>query len=64
MQPPASNRRDSHRYLRLERRYLDLKAKVRELDGQVSLTPEEQLQVVVLKRRKLALKDALNEFAD
>lgn len=56
--------RANYTYTRLQRRYLDLKARVAELDGQRSLTPEEQVEVVALKRRKLALKDALATFSD
>jgi len=47
---------------RLQRRHSQLKARVAELHSRISLSPEEQVLVVELKKRKLATKDALESL--
>jgi hypothetical protein len=48
--------------LRLQRRHSDLSSRVERLDRRAILTPAEQFEVVQLKRRKLALKDEMEEL--
>lgn len=48
--------------LRLEHGTLD--ARLRQLDRHRSLSPEEQYEVQVIKKRKLALKDRLSRLED
>jgi hypothetical protein len=51
--PPERTR--SH----LEKKHAELAAKVEELDGRLSLTPTEELELHQLKKEKLWAKDAL-----
>jgi hypothetical protein len=44
----------------LEHEHQRLKRQVAELDRRAYLTPQEQVLVTELKKRKLAMKDALN----
>lgn len=46
----------------LAEEHQSLKRQVAALDKRAILTPTEQLQVVELKKRKLAMKDALSEL--
>ena len=52
----------SHRRNRLEARYYSLKQQIALMNGQRSLSPEEQLLVANLKREKLAMKDELAQL--
>lgn len=47
---------------RLEQRHASLKQRVAELEERLYLTPEEQLERMKLKKKKLAVKDALETF--
>lgn len=49
----------SYRRNRLEERYISLKRQIAVMDRQLSLSPDEQVLIAVLKREKLAMKDAL-----
>ncbi len=51
--PPERQR--SH----LEKKHAELAARVEELDGRLSLTPSEELELHQLKKEKLWAKDAL-----
>ncbi len=44
---------------RLERKHMELSARVAELETHVFLTTREQMLMTVLKKEKLAAKDAL-----
>jgi len=44
----------------LRQEHQGLETRLRELDKHRSLSPEEQYEVQVIKKRKLALKDAIN----
>ena len=46
----------------LEERHSALKAQVAELDGMRHLSAEQQMRVAMLKKEKLATKDALMEL--
>jgi len=46
----------------LEKRYLTLKQQIAVMDSQVSLSPDEQLLISNLKRKKLAMKDELAQL--
>ena len=46
--------------LRVEHGTLD--ARLQQLDRHRSLSPEEQYEVQIIKKRKLALKDAINRL--
>lgn len=48
---------------RLEREHQELKRQVAQLDRRAFLTPGEQLRIAELKKRKLAIKDALTRAA-
>lgn len=46
---------------RLERKHITLKERVAALDAQLSLTPEEQVEIALLKKKKLQTKDQLEK---
>ncbi len=48
----------------LRRSHRQLEDRLDELDGQRSLSPEEEFEVQVLKKRKLALKDRIRARSD
>lgn len=47
---------------RLERKRSGLKVRVEELERRTTLTPPEQMEVLSLKKAKLALKDSIEEI--
>lgn len=47
---------------RLERKHMELSARVAELERHLFLSPHEQLLMTALKREKLAAKDALADL--
>ena len=47
---------------RLERRHVELSARVAELEKHLFLTPQEQVFLSLLKKEKLAAKDALADL--
>lgn len=46
---------------RLEKKHTTLKARVKELDGRSFLTADEQLEISELKKKKLNVKDEIEE---
>ena len=46
---------------RLERKHSNLKERVKELDQKSFLNPDEQLEVAELKKKKLSVKDEIEE---
>lgn len=52
----------SHHRDRLEKSYLTIKEQIAVMDSQLSLSPEEQLLIANLKRKKLAMKDELAQI--
>lgn len=47
--------------LRLEKKHAELAERVEDLDGRLSLTPGEEMELHRLKKKKLWMKDALEE---
>lgn len=47
---------------RWERKHMELAARVAELEAHRTLTPHERLLVAMLKKEKLAAKDALTQL--
>lgn len=46
---------------RLEKKHAELAERVEDLDGRLSLTPGEELELQRLKKKKLWTKDALQD---
>jgi hypothetical protein len=63
MTKSAAQRMDPENQIsRLERKRSGLKLRVAELERRAILTPREQIEVLHLKKEKLALKDSIEEI--
>lgn len=58
---PARTIPPERQVLRLEKKHAELAERVANLDGRLSLTPGEELELHRLKKEKLWTKDAIQE---